>query len=237
MWGPQKGSKYILGSLAGEGGGASVYFNMIEPKQTSAFVKTMKKGMVFFDIGANVGYYSILAARLVGPSGRVYAFEPLMRNLAYLYQHTLLNRTRNVTIIPAACTDRIALEAFSAGDNFATGHLSQGNEDLDGLPVTTIGVDEFVQQAGVSPHVIKIDVEGAELSVLKGARNTLRDTKPDIFLSTHSKSLSESCLGYLEKHDYLYETLSPDKRNPSEFLAFHKAKSSLYRRELFHVWC
>src|SRR5574341_250760 len=99
LWGVQKGNKYVLGSLAGKGGGASVYFNMVEPEQTSCFAETLKKGMVFFDIGANVGYYTILAAQLVGPTGRVFAFEPVIRNIVYLYRHTILNRVKNVTIL------------------------------------------------------------------------------------------------------------------------------------------
>jgi len=56
--GPLKGAKFILGTLSGEGGGATVYFNMSEPEQTSAFVGALKPGQVLFDIGANVGYYT-----------------------------------------------------------------------------------------------------------------------------------------------------------------------------------
>src|SRR5258708_797490 len=78
--GPLQGSRFILGTLAGEGGGSSVYFNLLEPEQTSAFVNTVKNGMVLFDIGANVGYYTILGARLVGSKGKVFSFEPLIKN-------------------------------------------------------------------------------------------------------------------------------------------------------------
>lgn len=221
LWGPLQGARFILGSLAGEGGGARVYFNKIEPEQTSAFTRTIRTGMVFFDIGANVGYYTILGSRLVGPQGKVFAFEPVMRNLAYLYRHASINKSRNITIIPAACSDTLSLAAFSPGTNHATGHLARDTESRDSVPVPAITVDEVVQKLGFSPDVIKIDVEGAELSVLRGAQTTLRRTKPQIFLSTHSGPLRTSCLGYLQGHGYSCKVLSRDRSNPSEFLAIH----------------
>lgn len=222
--GPLKGAKFILGTSSGECGGASVYFNMSEPEQTSAFVDTLKNGQVFFDIGANVGYYTILGARIVGSQGKVLAFEPVIRNLAYLYQHTVLNKTSNVTIISAACSDTLSLTTFSAGLNFATGHVTNNihlkngaNEPL--FPVPTVTVDAIVQQLGVSPDVIKIDVEGAEFSVLRGAQSTLRKAKSKIFLSTHSDMLRTTCLEYLRGLGYTFEVLSQEKNSPSEFLA------------------
>ena len=221
--GPLRGARFILGTLAGEGGGATVYLNMIEPEQTSAFVNTLKGGQVFFDIGANVGYYTILGARLVGPRGRVLAFEPSPRNLSYLYRHTVLNRSGNVTIVPAACSDTMSLAVFSSGKNFAEGHLADAR-DKNGVHdrrflVPTITIDEVVRKLRISPDVIKIDVEGAELSVLKGAEGTLRTAKSLIFLSTHSVALRQTCLDYLATLGYAFEVLSRDKNTPSEFLA------------------
>jgi FkbM family methyltransferase len=217
--GPLRGAKFILGTLAGEARGASVYLNMVEPEQTTAFVNTIKNGQVFFDIGANVGYYTILGARLVGTQGRVFAFEPVIRNVVYLYQHILLNKANNVIIVPTACSDFLSLQIFTAGENFATGHLGEDGDAHNTFPVPTISVDEVIQQMNVLPDVIKIDVEGAELSVLKGAQNTLRVAKPKILLSTHSEILRKTCLEYLGEFGYTFEVLSQDKTNPSEFLA------------------
>lgn len=61
--------------MAGHGGGASVYFNKLEPEQTNAMLQEMKQGQIFFDIGANVGYYSILGSKIVGKTGTVVACE------------------------------------------------------------------------------------------------------------------------------------------------------------------
>ncbi len=223
LCGPLRGSRFILGSLSGEAGGASVYINRIEPEQSSALVNTLRNGQVFFDIGANVGYYTLLAARLVGAKGRVFAFEPVVRNIAYLYRHILLNGAGNVTIVPAACSDAISLETFSAGRNFSEGHLGEDKESYSRDPVPTVSVDEVARRAGVWPHVIKIDVEGGELSVLKGAQATLHKARPRIFLSTHSDILRTACLGYLKECGYASEALSRDKTNPTEFLSAYAA--------------
>lgn len=233
--GPLKGIKFILGGLAGEGGGASVYLNMIEPEQTSAFVDTLENGQVVFDIGAHVGYYTMLASRLVGPHGKVFAFEPMIRNIVYLHQHISLNRLNNVTIISGACSDILSLRVFSEGLNCAEGHIGEHNGTGEigaspgthkTFPVLTVSVDDVVQMIGVYPDVIKIDVEGAELSVLNGANATLHKARPKIFLSTHSDVIRSACLEYLNKCNYMIEVLSQDKINPSEFLAYIQENST-----------
>jgi FkbM family methyltransferase len=224
LLGPLQGAKFILGALSGKGGGSSIYFNMLEPAQTIVLVDSLKKGQVFFDIGANVGYYTILGAKLVGAQGKVLAFEPVTRNLSYLYKHVLLNNANNVSIISAACSDTLSLTTFSLGSNHAMGHIIQNNalnnqvnEKI--ILVPTVTVDAVIQQLGYSPNVIKIDVEGAELLVLKGAQVVLREVKPLILLSTHSDDLRYRCLEYLKDFDYIIDVLSEDKNNPTEFLA------------------
>lgn len=224
--GPLQGARFILRSFSGEAGGVSVYFNAIEAEQTTALVNTLSKGQVFFDIGANVGYYTILGSRLVGAQGIVVAFEPVIRNLSYLYQHVLLNKAHNATIISAACSDAVSFVSFTSGNNYATGflateHSHQIASNKSTTIVPTITVDKVVQQLGVSPHVIKIDVEGAEFSVLKGAQSTLYETKPRIFLSVHSEVLKLACLEYLDGLGYTVEALDHGKNNPAEFLAIH----------------
>jgi FkbM family methyltransferase len=197
---------------------------MIEAEQTAAFRNTLSVGQVLFDIGANVGYYTILGSRLVGSNGKVIAVEPVIRNLVYLYKHTLLNKAGNVSIIPAACSEAISLAIFSEGQNYATGSLANCQQEKNSRErasfiVPTVTVDAMVQQLGINPNAIKVDVEGAEFSVLKGAQVTLREAKPRIFLSTHSEILRSECLEYLREFGYRIQVLSVNKENPTEFLA------------------
>lgn len=215
--GPLTGRRFILHALAGESGGVSVYVGRFEREQTAAFATAVKNGCVVFDVGANVGYYTLLSSSLVGESGRVVAFEPAVRNIHYLHRHVKLNGLRNVTILPAACSDATGATSFSAGRNSAEGHLTQGSDDALSGPVVTVSIDDFVCATRLSPNVLKIDVEGAEHLVLKGASATLEHAKPAVFLSTHSDDLRHQCLTYLAQRGYTHEILSLDRNNPSEF--------------------
>jgi FkbM family methyltransferase len=152
--------------------------------------------------------------------GKVFTFEPVARNLAYLYRHVAINKLRNVTIISAACSDSVALAMFTAGENNAMGHLAgNGGGGAISTLVPTVSVDAVVQTTGIAPDVMKIDVEGAELAVLKGAQTTLQQYSPVIFLSTHSDELRATCLEFLMECGYQYEILGSDAKDPSSFLA------------------
>lgn len=220
--GPLKGVKFILGTLGGEGGGASVYFNMIEPSQTQSFIKTVKKDDVLFDVGANVGYYTVLGSRLAGAKGKVFSFEPLVRNISYLYKHVKINRLENVSIIPCACSDAISIVAFFQNPNTAMGHIanhentSVSNNGMTIVPAITL--DAVAAKLNIRPDVLKIDVEGAELTVLHGAESIISNSKPAIFLSVHSNELRTECLKYLLKFGYKFEPLEEHYENAMEFL-------------------
>jgi FkbM family methyltransferase len=208
----------ILGSAAGEGKGASVFFNLTEPEQTAALVQHLKPGQVFYDIGANVGYYSLLASRLVGNKGLVIAIEPVIRNVIYLQKHLSLNKFTNVQILAAACSKAMSITTFSLGMNPALGHLSKDrmrtrSVDLNSRAtiVLTLTVDSVMLSTRLKPDAIKIDVEGAELDVLAGAQKTLTDHRPIIFLSVHSAELQDQCTRLLQEYGYQVKGLATQK--------------------------
>ena len=213
--GPLKGARFVLGSLSGEGGGASVYFDRMESEQTAAMLGEIGTGSVFFDIGANVGYYSILASRLAGPTGRIAAFEPLIRNLAYLQRHVEINGADNVQVLPFAISSDNSIVSFSTGADSAMGHLdAEGDGDM---LVPTVTLDEISDRLGLVPDVIKIDVEGAEMDVFRGGARVLA-AKPTIFLSTHSDELRLECLELLKGLGYSVTSLLKDE-DSHEFIA------------------
>jgi len=220
LTGPLKGAKFILGALSGEGGGASVYFNQMEAEQTSAMMEAIRPGGTFFDIGANVGFYSILASRLVGSKGKIAAFEPLVRNLSYLQRHVELNHADNVRVLPFALSSENTILSFSTGPNSAMGHL-----DKDGrgeVLVPTVTLDEIAERLGMMPDVMKMDVEGAEMDVFRGATRVLSEARPVIFLSTHSPELRTECLAFLGGLGYTVTSLIEDE-DSHEFVARHTA--------------
>jgi FkbM family methyltransferase len=205
--GPLRGCRFILGALAGEAGGVSVHLGILEVDQVECLTQTLQRGRIFFDVGANVGFYSLLGSKLVGPDGAVVAFEPMPRNLAFLFQHTRLNETRNVIIVPLACADEISTELFVEGKNNALGRLGGNDFDLTSahartIIVATISLDAAAEKLGLRPDVIKIDVEGAELRVLKGAKSILTQARPSVLLSVHSAELRDACLAYLDALRY-----------------------------------
>lgn len=193
--GPLKGYKWIVGAAAGEGKGLSTIFNLGEPEQFAIAKSLSHQNGTVFDIGANVGLYSLLFSKY---SDQVYAFEPLPRNLKYLYEGIKNNNITNISIVPCAVSDSHGLLKFSEGDNCAIGKISEFGQYV----VIGISLDQFVDAYKQIPHLIKIDVEGAELNVLKGSSQLLHNYHPTILLSTHSELLKTQCLDYLESLDY-----------------------------------
>jgi FkbM family methyltransferase len=193
--GPLKGSKWIAGAAAGDGKGLSILFNLAEPAQLDMAKQLLKPSEICFDIGANVGFYTLLFSKY---SKHVYSFEPLPRNIRYLYEIIELNHVNNVTIVPSAVSEKIELLSFAEGENCAVGKL----DNLGNQPITSLSVDEFIERYKVIPSLIKIDVEGAEMSVLKGAQNLFINHHPKILLSIHSDFLRIQCLEFFKKMNY-----------------------------------
>lgn len=197
----------LRGSLWLPAGGGKVWRVLggtYEPEQTALFVGTVGPGEVVLDLGAHIGYYTLLASRLVGPAGRVFAFEPRARNVSYLRQHVRLNRRRNVEVVEAAAFDRTGEVRFDVGRGSGTGRVSERGS----VAVRAIRVDDFVAERGITPTVVKVDVEGGERPVLEGARETLLRDRPLLFLSTHGPAASESCRRLLEELGYHAEPMA-----------------------------
>jgi FkbM family methyltransferase len=202
--GPLQGAWWISGAAAGTGGGLSILVNQAEPEQLARAASLVTPESICFDLGANAGLYTLLWAKR---AKHVYAFEPSPRCVAALHRTLALNRVKNATILPWAVGDRdLRLAFFSEGENVALGRLDEQGEQ----PTIVVSVDEFAAAFKVQPDVLKIDVEGAEVDVLIGARVTL-DSRPAILLSTHTPALTDACLWRLKKLGYRCEALTPDE--------------------------
>jgi FkbM family methyltransferase len=187
------------------------------------FVKVIKKGFITYDIGAYIGFYSLLTGRLSGPCGKVYAFEPLPNNIERLKLHILLNNMQDrIFCIPKAVTDKTGraichylgyddMSRFVNIDYSEEGHLTK-----ESLVAETISLDEFVFHQGYpAANLIKIDVEGAELKVLLGARRLLEEFKPVIICELHSTELAVQVYEELARLGYRLEDL---KRRAKSFI-------------------
>jgi FkbM family methyltransferase len=185
LTGPLRGRQWIVAS-----GVHGHWLGTYEAELQRAITKSVTAGGVFFDIGAHAGYYSLLASSLVGPAGRVVAFEPDTDNLAHLRRHLRLNGARNVTVITAAVADRAGTARFAAERSGFGGALSKDGS----RSVRTVTLDGLVSAGTVpAPDYLKIDVEGAELRVLRGGAKVIRASRPIIFLAVHTPELARLC--------------------------------------------
>jgi FkbM family methyltransferase len=215
--GPLKGIWFVHGSAAGNGGGISIHLGRSEVSQTEWVRSHLRRGQVFIDVGANIGYYTLLASRIVGSDGRVVAIEPLPRNITFLERHIRLNDAGNVMVVPLACSDTSGQATFHEGANAALGRLASRSpiEAVNGRAreIVTSTLDDIVRRYGLQPDMIKIDVEGAELAVLEGARDTIAAAAPILVLSVHSGDLRRDCVDLLEKLGYQVRPLDHEQRD------------------------
>lgn len=189
-----------------------------EPEQTALFERLLRPGHTVLDVGANVGYYTLLASVLVGDAGRVHAFEPEPRNAGFLRRHVSINRRGNVRVEQAALSDRAGTARFDFGSGSGTGHLAEAGA----LEVRTLRLDDYCAEHGLAPDAVKIDVEGAEMSVLEGARETFARHRPILFLSTHGAEVHAASLAFLRGLGYAVSPiLGGDVEHTTEVLATH----------------
>jgi FkbM family methyltransferase len=160
--------------------------NDYEPHVAAALRASLRPGMTFLDVGANIGYFTLLAARLVGAGGRVLAIEPFQQNVKLLVQSLRSNRFDHVEIFPIAASDRAELLTFdNVGSN---GQVFTLPTEARMLMATTVvygmRLDDVLRDV-VHVDVVKIDIEGAEHRAVAGARRLLERWRP-IILSEFS---------------------------------------------------
>jgi FkbM family methyltransferase len=141
-----------------------------EPFTLELFRDRIEAGMTVVDVGANIGFYTVIAAKLVGEQGRAYAFEPDPRSCADLNRNLKENNVHAV-LFPKAASDRSGEQAFYLRRPAShSGLHDSGEEYLKETTVQCVRLDDVI---GESIDVLKIDVEGGELSVLRGSRDLL----------------------------------------------------------------
>jgi len=189
---------------------------LIEPPVTAMLVDRLRPGMVFFDVGAHYGYFTLLAGRLVGPTGTVVAFEP-SRSAARLL-------TENVSHLDCVVVEQVAVQAETGTavlSDFGPRH-SALNTVLDGArvparerrrlsrhmyEVPAVSLDDYSAMHNLSPTIVKLDAEGAELAILTGMRDVLGSASPLVVLETGdyegmAAPATSECIDLLETMGY-----------------------------------
>ena len=209
--GPLRGARWIVGSHR-----HACWLGIYEPHIQNLIVSAIGSNAVFYDIGANVGFYSLLAARVAG-AGRIYAFEPLPRNLEYLNKHLEMNRVRNGTVLDVAVSDRCGESLFSSETTGAMGSLGATGD----LRVRTVNIDALIaQQQIASPDCIKMDIEGAEALALRGAESCFKRHRPRLFLATHGSAAHNECCQLLTSWGYIIQILDASEPDRADLFAY-----------------
>lgn len=164
-----------------------------------AFNLLIQPSMTVFDVGANIGFFSMIAARLVGPNGRVIAFEPLAENAALIARNAALNGFAHVTVRPEAVGASEGEQCFATSEVPSWGRLASlappPDRELGKIMVPVRSLDSMIAQSEVpAPALIKIDVEGAELSVLEGARKSVAFFRPLLVIELHGTNRKMAAL-------------------------------------------
>lgn len=149
-----------------------------EPHVSSVLRRSLQPGMVVVDIGANIGYYTLLAASRVGRSGKVIAFEPSAHNCALLQKSVEANGFHSVQVYPFAVAEAEGIVGFEMDDS--NGSISRGDPTSCSQQVRAVALDTFLKDEPCV-DVVKIDIEGAEGRALAGMRGLIEKHHPLVF--------------------------------------------------------
>jgi FkbM family methyltransferase len=183
-----------------------------EKQVTEMLLSSLKKACCFVDVGTNLGWYTCLASKNM-PEGIIYGFEMDNLNYALLQKNLAINQCDNTEVYHAAISDVAGMIRYKRQFNFpsVSFRLSLDDEEIrpdELVSVESLTLDDFFENRQVRPDVIKIDVEGAEINVLRGMKKIIQEHKPILFIEVHPSKLpifhssSEELLAILIERGY-----------------------------------
>lgn len=174
-----------------------------EPNQTKIIKSLIKKGDIVIDIGANIGYYTILMSQLVGDKGKVYAFEPEEENIRLIEKSIKYNNIKNVILYPLALSDKDGEESFFINKVNMGGHsLIKTKESVKEIKMKIRKLDTLINEDKIK--LIKMDTEGSEKKVLKGAKKLIGKTDPILIMEDGQELMQDKEVKkILEKQQYI----------------------------------
>ncbi|MEO0295033.1 MAG: FkbM family methyltransferase [candidate division WOR-3 bacterium] len=182
----------------------SQWIGIYEKNIIKKIIKYLKPNKIYYDIGAHIGYYSFIFSKF---GRKVYSFEPHPLNFYFLKEHIKLNNLKNTYAFNFAIYSENKKVFFELNDDRTEGKIKNyGNFLVDAFTLDYLIYEKKFDE----PDFIKIDVEGAELEVLKGSQKILKFKKPLILISIHSENLKNEILFLLKKIGYKEKIISKD---------------------------
>ena len=179
-----------------------------EQGMEAALADFVRQGDIVYDIGANIGYFSLIFARKVGSEGQIFAFEPLPENIERLQENLMLNhREDNVTVVSSAVSDSTGTEEFLVHSLHSMGKLAGVNgrntKYQRSVIVKSLTIDGFIYDEGKpAPDIVKMDIEGGEVKAIRGMTRLLSDKKPIILLELHGPDAARVVWDTIKEGDY-----------------------------------
>ena len=184
--------------------------------------------MTCYDIGANAGFYTLAFARLVGPAGHVFAFEPLSENATHIRHHIKINSLNQAEVLEVAVADTDGASGFQLHASPAMGRLNADSA----FRVSTVKLDTLIRDGRLSPpDFMKMDIEGGELAALRGAEAMLASIHPTMLIAFHGDELFRVSLALLFRHGYVVRDLrdnllSEGSSAVGEVVAVHSSREA-----------
>jgi len=200
-----------------------------EPEVQNAISDVVRPGTVVYDIGAYLGIVALGAARLVGESGRIVAFDGDPENVTRLRESGLRNQIgERIEVVQAAVWSYTAKGGipFRRGQERRThGGVEAGgfHPVLAGselIKVPAVSLDGFIAAGGPAPQLIKIDVEGGEYEVLRGGARLFANQRPLLIAEVHDRRVAEQICSWLQEHRYQAEWNIPEEQFPRRMFAW-----------------
>ena len=211
--------------------------NKIYEENETNFVKNLiKKGDIVLDIGANIGYYTLLFAQLVGNSGKVYSFEPDPRNYQLIEKNIEINNFTNVVLVKKGVSNKSEKATFYLMKSGAHNTLKKGHSGtIDEIDIDVISLDDYFKILPIIPDFIKMDIEGNELNALKGMKNILKSNKTKIMMEVGATKSAKKYLHidpmdnlkFLGEFDFKFRDINS---NSQIFLNFKEVEKKYQNR-------
>lgn len=203
-------------------------FSAMESFETKLLRGITKPGMTVFDIGANIGYYTLILADLVGERGKVYAFEPDPENYRLLVKNIEANKYNNIIPIQKAVSNKTEkIKLFLSEEHKGNHKIYDSGEGRKSIEIEAITLDQFTKENKINPDIIKMDIEGSEPLAFLGMKNLLKHNKdikiiseffPHIIRKCRSSNPPEEFISFLESQGFRVNVIN-EKENKLDPIA------------------